>query len=126
MEIFGKREVPPRDSFQKPSEPVSVPKGPFEKRGGIPREKFSGLFKKGPYSLPWSRGKGKERLKKMGEEVLRERFPGYYGGDISGSEIQREVGRLKVARGTARTQAERDRFQEQIVRLEEVKKRAGL
>lgn len=111
---------------QKPSKPVPPPKGPYEKRGGIPREKFSEFLKKGPYSIPWSRDRSREQLKKLGEKILKERLPGFYGRDISGSEIQREINRLKIARGGAKTEAERNALQEQIVRLEEAKKRAGL
>jgi len=110
-----------------PQKPASLPpKGPYEKRGGIPREEFSEFLKKGSYSMPWSRKRGGEQLKRLGEKMLKERFPGYYGRDISGSEIQREIDELKTDKNRLKTKVEQDALQEQIVRLEEAKKRAGL
>ena len=115
----GRKEKPGRKLTPPPKA-----KGPFEKRGGIPRADFKRFFKKGPYSLPWSKGRSQEQLKKMGKGILEKRFRGYYGSDISGSEIQREI--LKLRRTVPKTGAERAALQEQIARLEEVKKRAGL
>jgi len=119
--IFGEGtgKIPEKKPTPPPKE-----KGPFEGRGGIPRAKFNSFFKKGPYSIPWSRSRNREQLKKMGKEMLGKRFHNYYGGDISGSEIQREI--LKLRRTVPKTGAERNALQEQIARLEEVKKRAGL
>jgi len=111
---------------QKPSKPVPVPKGPFEKRGGIPRGKFKEFFKKGPCSIPWSRNVKFSQRGVIGEKMLKERFPSYYGSDLSGSEIQREITKLKYAFPKAKTRAEQDSIRQDIVRLEETKKRAGL
>jgi len=127
MEIPGKKPTIPQSRFQKPLKPVPVPKGPFEKRGGIPREKFPGFFKKGPYSIPWSRGISSGKQKQMGERLLKERLPRTtYGPDISGGEIQREIRRLRDARFRAKTKVEQDSLMQDIVRLEDAKKRAGL
>jgi len=115
----GMRERPEKKSTPPPKE-----KGPFEKRGSIPRLKFPELFRRGSYSIPWSRGRSKGQLRKMGKEILKERFPNYYGGDISGSEIQREIYKLK--RTVPKTGTERNELREQIARLEDAKKRAGL
>lgn len=126
MEIFGKKPVIPQSRFQKPSKPAPVQKGPFEKQGGIPREKFPGFFKKGPYSIPWSRQVGSRQQKALGEKLLK-RFPqATYGLDISGPEMQRELGRLRQARFNAKTKVEQDTLTQDIVRLENAKKRAGL
>ncbi len=123
----GKKQVAPQGRFQKPLKPVPVPKGPFEKRGGIPREKFTGFFKKGPYSIPWSREISSGKQKQMGERLLKERLPRTpYGPDISGGEIQKEIRRLRDARFRAKTKAEQDSLMQDIVRLEDTKKRAGL
>jgi len=110
---------------QKPSKPApSPPKGPYEKRGGIPRKEFAQLFKKGPFSIPYSRDRSKEELKQLGGKILKERFPSFYGRDISRTEIQREIDRLK--RTAPKTEVESNARRETINRLEDVKKRAGL
>ena len=127
MAIPGKKPAIPQGRFQKPLKPAPVSKGPFEKRGGIPREKFPGFFKKGPYSIPWSRGMSSGKQKQMGERLLKERLPrATYGLDIQGPEIQREITKLKYAFPKAKTKAEQDSIRQDIVRLEEAKKRAGL
>ena len=124
MEIPGKKPTTPQGRFQKPLKPAPVSKGPFEKRGGIPRKEFPQFFKKGPYSIPWSKGRSKEQLGKMGEKILKERFPSYYGRDINAGEIQKEIDRIK--RTAPKTRVEGNELQEKIVRLEEAKRRAGL
>lgn len=116
--IFGSRPKPAKAS------PPPAPKGPYEKRGGIPRKDFPFLFEKGPFSMPWSRNRGKEQLKKMGKDVLNSKFPSYYGSDISGKEIQMEIDKLR--RSAPKTKAEADARQETITRLEDARKRAGL
>jgi len=110
--------------LQKPSKPV--PKGPWEKRGGIPRGKFPGLFRRGPLSMPWSRQRSPSQRKTLGEKILKERFPSYYGPDIQRPEIQREIRKLRYALPKAKTGAEQKAIRETIVRLEEAMKRAGL
>ncbi len=123
----GKKPTIPQSRFQKPLKPVPVSKGPFEKRGGIPREKFTGFFEKGPFSMPWSREMSSGKQKQVGERLLKERLPrATYDSDISGGEIQREIRRLRDARFRAKTKAEQDSLMQDIVRLEDVKKRAGL
>lgn len=107
-----------------PPPPPPPPKSPYEKRGGIPRKDFPLLFEKGPFSIPWSRNRGKQELKKMGGKALKDKFPGFYGPDISGKEIQREIDKLKKT--APQTQAERNNRQEIIARLEDARKRAGL
>lgn len=122
----GKKPTIPQSRFQKPLEPVPAPKGPYEKRGGIPRRKFARFFKGGPFSMPWSRNVKFSQRGVIGEKILKERFPSYYGSDISGSEIHREVKKLRIAFRRAKTRAEQDAIRHTIVRLEEAKKRAGL
>ena len=127
MGIPVKKQAVPQGRFQKPLKPAPISKGPFEKRGGIPREKFPGFFKKGPYSIPWSRGISSGKQKQMGERLLKERLPRTtYGSEISGREIQRELRRLREARFRAKTKVEKDSLMQDIVRLEDAKKRAGL
>ncbi|PIV65018.1 MAG: hypothetical protein COZ90_00440 [Candidatus Nealsonbacteria bacterium CG_4_8_14_3_um_filter_37_36] len=109
-----------------PPKPAPISKGPYEKRGGIPREKFPYFLKKGPSSIPWSRNVKSRQLGAMGEKLLKERFPSYYGRELSGSEIQREIGKLKNAFPRAKTGTEQNTIREAIARLEEAKKRAGL
>jgi hypothetical protein len=110
-----------------PPKPAPISKGPYEKRGGIPREKFSGFFKRGPLSIPWSRQMGSMRQKTLGEKLLKERFPRQiYGSDISGREIEREIKKLRYALPKAKTGTEQREIREAIARLEEAKKRAGL
>jgi len=112
---------------RKPLKPTLPPKGPWEKRGGVPREKFPGFFKRGPLSIPWSRQMSSSQQKTLAEKLLKERFPRQtYGADIQGWEIQREVKRLKNALPRAKTGAEQNTIRQAIARLEEAKKRAGL
>lgn len=113
---------------KKPLKPTPVSKGPYEKRGGIPREKFPYFLKRGPLSIPWSRQMGSRQQKALGEKLLKERFPRQtYGSDISGREIQREINKIiRYDLPRAKTNAERIAIKQGIARLEEVKKRAGL
>jgi len=105
--------------------PAPVPKGPYEKRGGIPRVKFPRFTRQGPFSIPYSRQRSFIQRKALGKE-LSERFPPYYGSDISGSEIRREIKKLRYGLPRVKTGAERAAILEKIARLDEVIKRAGL
>jgi len=68
--------LPPRPLKPTPKPaPKPAPKGPWEKRGSIPREKLPYLFEKGPYSLPYSRGKGRIPLRQMGRELAKNIHP---------------------------------------------------
>ena len=119
--------LPPRPLKPTPkTAPKPAPKGPWEKRGSIPREKLPYLFEKGPYSLPYSRGKGRIPLRQMGRELAK-KFPSFYGREISGKEIEREISRIKrFDLPRAKTQSEKNKIRETIARWEEAKKRAGL
>jgi hypothetical protein len=108
-----------------PPKPAPISKGPYEKRGGIPRGKLPGFIRQGPPSIPWSRQRSFVQRKALGEELLK-RFPPYYGSDLSRSEIDREIRKLKIDLSRAKTAAEQNKFREMITRLEESKKRAGL
>jgi len=108
-----------------PPKPAPVPKGPYEKRRGIPRGKLLGFTRQGPFSIPYSRQRSFIQRKALGEE-LSKRFPPYYGSDISGSEIDREIRKLKIDLSRAKTAAEQKKYREMIARLGEIKKRGGL
>lgn len=74
--------------------------------------------------MDWSKNRGKHERKKMGEKILKEMFPGHYGGTISKEEINREI--LKLINTKPQTQEQKNEIQEVLVRLEDLKKRTGL
>lgn len=102
----------------------SSPGSDYKKMGGIPRNRFSWEMQEGPSTMTWSRNRGKHERKKMGEKILKEMFPGHYGGTISRGEIDREI--IKLKRTVPQTQEQKNEIQEVLVRLEDLKKRTGL
>jgi len=63
----------------------------------------------------------------LGEKLLKERFPYQkYSLDISGREIDREIKKLREEKLRTKTQAEKNTLAQNMARLEEAKKRAGL